>query len=149
MASRYASAAEVNGASGIAPALSVLPAGLVQTWLTLAQAYVGVTEWGDRASVGHALLTAHFLSLTPEASAAGVGASDGIVSSESNGPASRSFAVPSFSSEDSAFAGTVYGRQWAELRRIVVGGLVGLQARGSISAGWWPSSWGRGPLWSR
>lgn len=148
MAQRYATAAEVTGASGVAPELAVLSPTVVATWLTIAQAFVGVTAWGDRASIGHALITAHLLSLTPEAALAGVGAADGIIGSEANGPASRSFVVPSPSEDDAAFAGTRYGKLWAELRRLVRGGLVGLPARGSTSAAWWPRAWG-GPVWSR
>lgn len=149
MAQRYATAAEVTGASGVAPELAVLSADVVATWMSIAQAFVGLAEWADRASVGHALISAHLLSLTPEAAAAGVGSIDGILASEANGPASRSFAVPAPSADDAAFAGTRYGKLWAELRRIVASSLVGLPARGAISASFWPRAWGGGPAWSR
>lgn len=150
MAARYATAAEVTGATGVAPALSVLDPALVTAWMARAELFVGITEWGDRASVGHALISAHLLSLTDAAIAAGVGLVDGLIASESHGPASRSFVVPAPASEDAAFAGTSYGKLFAELRRIVVGSMVGLPARGSTSAAFWPRAWGRGgPVWSR
>lgn len=150
MAQRYATAAEVTGPNGVAPALSVLDSALVATWMTIAQSFVGVTQWGDRASIGHALISAHLLSLTPEAVAAGVGAIsvDGYLTSEADGGASRSFAVPNPTAEDTAFLSTSYGKLWVELRRLVASSRVGILARGTISAGFWPYAWGRA-VWSR
>lgn len=149
MAARFATAAEVVGATGIAPGLAVLDPSLVDAWLLVAQAYIGLQAWGSVASTGHALLTAHFLVLQPEAAAVGVGEQNVVVTAESNGPSSRSFAVPSYEAGEAAFAGTMYGQQFIELRRAVLAASFGASAHGGPLSTSWATGYVRGLVWSR
>lgn len=142
MAARYATEAEIYGASGIAPELATYAAanpGNTTAIVDLAKRFLGLTAWGDDASFGHALVAAHFLTLQ----SAGAMAVDGSTTSIADGPASRSFAVPAPTAEDAEFAGTQYGRRFIAMRRAVIAAAGPVLARGTVSdaffgGGRWP-----------
>ncbi len=122
MAQRYATLTEViDATNGIAPELSAFPTIQGEIWLEIAECQIGLTRWGKRASLGHALLTAHLISVSAQAGSLGVGVGEtGPLASEAVGPASRSYAVNT-ATTDEALSGTSYGRQYMALRRVVCG----------------------------
>jgi len=99
MAQRLATRAEICGPlgtpGGVAGVLNAATDADVTTWSTVAALVCEPRRWRGLCSEGHALLTAHFLAVTPGLGlVAGGGAwieELGPVASEADGPASRSF----------------------------------------------------------
>lgn len=133
MARRYATRVDVAGEAGtpggVARELNGVPDTAFATWLDYAAQHIGVGRWRTSASQGHALLTAHCITIVtgedgspaPEA---------GPLMSEANGPASRSFATPTLS--DDELGTTTYGRLYLGLRNRIRGRGVGVIARSGI-----------------
>ena len=120
MPARYATVDEVTSpVGGVARELRDVPVDQVELWLDIAAEFIGLDAWGQRASKGHALLTAHFLTLLV-GGPAGTGVTDGVIASESVGPASRSFAT-SVDVSDKDLMTTRYGRAFTVLRNLVTG----------------------------
>jgi hypothetical protein len=113
VAARYATRADFDE---LAPDLAMLSTELVAAYLLVTRELIGLSRWGERASFGHAFLTAHLLASTVAAAGAGAG---GQLTAEANGPASRSFAVAEPS--DPELSSTAYGRSYLLLRRVVLG----------------------------
>lgn len=113
MARRYATAAEV-----VAMAPEMDGHASLDAMLTLGRDFVGLDAWGDLASRGHALITAHLLAILPGSADVGAGAAaGGALTGEALGPASRSFAASPSSSDDRFFDESTYGRMFLALRR--------------------------------
>lgn len=120
MAKRYATPDEVTSpVGGVARELRDVPADQVELWLEIAREFIGLDAWGTRASKGHALLAAHFLTLHV-GGPNGTGTADGPVQSISLGPASRSFAT-SVDVSDKDLMTTRYGRAFTVLRNVTTG----------------------------
>lgn len=117
MAARYATRADLIE---LCPELASLAPTLVDPYLLVGQGLIGLSRWGERASQGHAFLTAHLLVTTTSAAAAAAGVGGaGQLTAEANGPASRSFAAAE--PTDSELGSTGYGRAYMLLRRAVLG----------------------------
>jgi Protein of unknown function (DUF4054) len=129
---------------GVAPELNRLPNHTIELWLAVSSLQIGLSRWGSAASHAHALLTAHYLTQCPGHDGLG-GDEVGPLTSEANGPASRSFA--SAPPSDAELGATSYGRAYLTLRRAVRGrgsGVVGNS--GARAAPWNGSKIGvRGP----
>ena len=118
MAARYATAQEVLDLPGISDPEATEA---VELWLPITQHMISLCAWGERASDGHRLLTAHFVLTTAGTAGDGNVQPDGIVSAQANGPASRSFAVAAPPPDDAELSTTSYGRAFLALRRVVAG----------------------------
>lgn len=118
MAARYATVQEVLDLPGISDPEAT---DAVTLWLPITQHMISLCAWGERASDGHRLLTAHYVLATAGPTGSGVASPDGIVSAEANGPASRSFAVAAPPAEDADLASTSFGRAYIALRKTVAG----------------------------
>lgn len=123
MAQAYATLDDViNASTGIAPELSTFPTNQGEIWLDIAKEHVGIQRWEKRTSQGHMLLTAHFITVSVQAGDLSIGGGDApLVTQDSVGPASRSYAVSLTSFESDAISTTAYGRQYLVLKRIVIG----------------------------
>jgi hypothetical protein len=85
-------------------------------WLNIAKHHVGLDAWGELASDGHILATAHLLASN------GLGSSAGrVVASASVGPVSESYATGE-SQGAPQWSTTVYGQQFEALRAYIGGG---------------------------
>jgi hypothetical protein len=115
MPQRLATVAEVLA---VACEFSETPEPVVQMWMEIAADMIGVSRWGDRASRGHALLSAHLLAVNVGPDGLG-GIEAGPLTAEADGPASRSFAAPPIT--DASIETTNYGRTYMALRRTVTG----------------------------
>lgn len=124
MSTAYATAADV---SVLAPELATLPSDTITAWLGVAQTMVGIASWGEHTTRAHALLTAHLMTLAP----VGGGGAAGVLTSEANGPASRSFAVPTAVSD---FDATAYGKAYRMLARSI--GIVPAIAINRVRPAW-------------
>jgi hypothetical protein len=81
--------------------------------------FINADAWGDRADLGTYYLAAHWLTKAVAATAGATGPS-GLVSSESLGPASRSYAVPtSIGATDAEFSSTHYGQKYLAMQAAV------------------------------
>lgn len=123
MAQRYATRDDVAGPAGdpggVAPLLNPLDDEHFDTWLPIAAEHIGLQRWGNRASYGHALLTAHYLQALVGPAGTG-GKEAGPLMAEANGPASRSFGN-SGAGDAEDFSTTPYGRAFIALRKVVSG----------------------------
>lgn len=124
MAQRYATREEIIGPSvgvggGVAPEYNALTDEQLAVWSDIAASMIGLGRWAERASQGHALLTAHLIASLGGADGSGGGIDPGLLASESDGPASRSYfhAQPS----DAELATTRWGKAYTLLRRVVQG----------------------------
>lgn len=136
MAQRLATREDVSGDAGtpggVAPELNGVPDSTFDTWLRIAGRFVGVARWKEAASDGHALLTAHAITIMTGPNGDDPEFEAGPLMAEANGPASRSFggAAPEFS--DAELATTQYGRLYLSLRRTVRGRGTAFVARTGI-----------------
>ena len=91
-----------------------------------AAALVVTSAWGALQSNAHALLVLHYLAPFID----GGTTSSGVVTSEANGPASRSFAAPKLDAlpSEGEFVSTYYGRRFNLLRRIARGSILGISS---------------------
>lgn len=143
MPARLAVRAEIVGApgvpGGVAPALNAVSDADLETWSEVAALVVARQRWGGLTMRAHALLTAHFLAVTPGLGL-GPGGGDigdalGPLSAEADGPSSRSFGalVAAASSSDpteAMLARTSYGQAFLMLRRPTRGRLTVCVANG-------------------
>lgn len=83
----------------IAPALSTAPSGRQDLILAVVDRQIDDTAWGDLADDGRLYLAAHLGTVS------GVGGAAGAVSSETLGPMSRSYGLPSSVSDELATTG--------------------------------------------
>lgn len=104
---------------GVAPELNGVPGATIDLWLDVTREFIGLTRWRRRASFGHALLAAHFMSAVHGEDGEG-GLEAGPLMAEANGPASRSFGSIG-QLTDAELESTSYGRAFVALRRIVRG----------------------------
>lgn len=102
----------------IAPDLEDAPAGLRTKILRQVDYQIDDTVWGDLSDDGRIYLAAHLGTLW--FTQAGAVSAAGPVSSESIGPMSRSYAVPSNSSgdDDSGLSLTRFGLEYKRLRAL-------------------------------
>lgn len=128
MAARYATRSDVCGAhgapGGVAPEFNGVPDATLDIWIGVAKDMIGLHRFGKRASDAHALLVAHLLSVTVGDSEGAGSLEAGPITSEANGPASRSFATPGL--DDSQLALSGYGRTFMTVRNIVRGRTTGV-----------------------
>ena len=123
MANRYATTADVIA---LFPALAAGDAGVLAAigeWLTATQPLISLTVWGVLASQGHACLAAHNAAVAGAfVLVPGAPGENGIVTSEANGPASRSFGVwMGWGPDEGLYSSSPYGRKYIEFRRQIVG----------------------------
>jgi hypothetical protein len=118
MAQRLATIAEIRG---IAPEFGAVDDltptvsdAFIETWSRIAARFIGLARWGDDASDGHALLTAHLISVDPNSGLEGAG---GPLASAAVGPVSTSFVVPPL--VDELLSTSHYGRAYMALRQVV------------------------------
>lgn len=118
MATRLATLEEIRllapefGASGDPP--PALSDTLLEQWSRIAARFIGIARWGDDASDGHALLTAHLVSVDPNSGLDGAG---GPLASAAVGPVSTSFVVPPL--VDELLSSSHYGRAYLALRQVI------------------------------
>lgn len=132
LATRVDVAGEAGTPGGVARELNGVPDSVFETWLEYAADHIGVKRWKERASRGHALLTAHAITIVTGPNGDDPEFEAGPLMGEANGPASRSFGavLPTFS--DGELASTNYGRLYLALRRTVRGRGSALVARTGI-----------------
>jgi hypothetical protein len=120
MATRLATVAEVRE---VAPELGEVgdpdppvTDATITTWARIAGRMIGLERWGDDASDGHALLTAHMVTLSPVVSGDD---GSGQLASAAVGPVSASFAKDAPTSDDLLqLTSTGHGRAYLALRQI-------------------------------
>jgi hypothetical protein len=105
MSQRYATA------SDLPPEFADADPDAVAYWLDFTKSYVNLAAWGDRASKGHAMAAAHYLSLAGQA---GAGSQAAAVKSEAVGQVSVTYATPEQS--DTEWGRTGYGSIFVSLR---------------------------------
>lgn len=116
MANRLATEAEIRGLS---PALSAeypgspYPSALVTVWSRIAARFIGLAPWGEDASDGHALLTAHFLARA----VAGAFGPAGPVTSETVDGETTAYASAMVAHQ---LGQTSYGQAYLALRDVVL-----------------------------
>ena len=120
MARAYATEALVTGASGVAPQLATIASAQVGLYLDLTKHLFDLGRFGDTSDHYHALLTAHFLAMSPYGEDLGFGAK-GPVSAEAHGPASRSYAVGALDMSDDGLSATHWGRMAKAIRARIRG----------------------------
>ena len=88
---------------------------------------------GARQLQAHALLTLHLIASAGELPSGGL---SGVLASEANGPASRSFAVtaPAAQPDEALYASTPYGRRFLAMRRFA-GALAGVSSNTCYGGG--------------
>jgi hypothetical protein len=104
----------------LVPAHSSVVDGTVEVWLELAARRHTATAWGAVYPEAMVWWAAHQIERLPGSGASGGGASEvGVVTSQSDGDLSRTYAVPSeatASGPDAALNSTRYGQLYLELR---------------------------------
>jgi len=118
VAQRDATIAEVRLRLG--PAFTDPPIidAIVQLYLDDTACFIDPAAWGACASEAHAYAAAHCVASSPYADGIGVGPqAAGVIASEANGPASRSFVVPAQDAGDGPWSLTAWGRKFLEYRR--------------------------------
>lgn len=116
MAQRYATTDEVIGANGVAPELGKVTPGQLSIWMRIAERFVGLSAFGEFASEGHALASAHFLTKHSGPDSDGGGGEEFPLSGHADGPSSESFAVPTYDPlRTGDFGSTRYGRSFLAL----------------------------------
>lgn len=102
------------------PPLGTIPAATQTSILKFVLAYLNEPVWGQWYDQASLLLAAHMGALTLRG---GGGASSGIVTSESAGGVSRSYAPPTMGRTTIGnFGVTIWGQQYQGLTRAVLGG---------------------------
>lgn len=95
----------------------------IQMFLSDAELSINRAIWNpNKADLAVQYLAAHMLALSPYSQSTGVGGGGKLVQSETVGPLSRTYAVPSTSSAntlDNYFLQTAYGQEYLRLRRSV------------------------------
>lgn len=115
MARGYATEALVTGSAGVAPQLSTIASEQVDLYLEMTKHLFALSRFGTTSDHYHALLTAHFLALSPFGEDLGFGAK-GPVTAEAHGPASRSFASAALDMSDDGLSSTHWGRMAKAIR---------------------------------
>lgn len=128
MAARLATRAEICGEmgvpAGVAPELNDATDAQVEVWSTVAAHLCYPARWRQLTSEAHALLTAHYLATAPGLGLDGgedLAEVAGPLTSESDGPAARSFGAvvggEALTAQDALLATTAYGRAFLQLRQ--------------------------------
>lgn len=98
--------------------------GQIESAIVKAGFYINEAAWDigspGRGACGLALLAAHFIASAPRVGNSSGAAPTGPVTGQSAGGISRSYASAGGSVSESAFASTVWGVQYLELRKGVV-----------------------------
>ena len=118
MAQRYATVDEVRALLGSAFDAPAVSDEFIQSVLDDQECFLSLDAWGQCASIGSKYAAAHVVSICNPQVAGGGQA--GLVSSEADGPASRSFAITPASAEDSWWASTCWGNQYLMYRRQIL-----------------------------
>lgn len=137
MAANFATVAEVRAVApefGPDDATGPIRDAAISTWLAIAQPLIGLRRWGEQASAGHALLTAHMVSIAPSPGGSGIDGAGPVVS-EAVGPISRSFGFAAGPASDAALATTTHGRIYLTLRQNVLATGSGIVGSSSIRQG--------------
>ena len=102
---------------------AAFPDATIQMWIIVGEAQMDVTRWGDLYEHGSMLFIAHNLKLVVDGGNAGGGA----VSSKTVGSVSVSYDTSqSMLPNAGHWNQTMYGRQFAQLARLIGGGVVQL-----------------------
>lgn len=134
MAQRYATVDEVRTVLGSNFDDPVVTDAQIQSILDDQVCLLGLVPWGDCASVGSKYAAAHCVAMSPEGQGAEGGGQSGLVSSEADGPASRSFAITSSVADDAFWASTAWGLKYLEFRKAIRGKGVIVLGRTSATA---------------
>jgi hypothetical protein len=121
VAARFATVAEVRSVLGSAFDDPVVTDVQIQTAIDDLACVMSVTAWANCLSIGSKYAAAHCVAMSPAGQAAQGGGQSGIIASEADGPASRSFAVTAASADDAYWASTWWGRKYLELRKSIRG----------------------------
>jgi hypothetical protein len=118
MAQRYATVAEVRGLLGSAFDAPAVSDAFIQSTIDDQVCFLGLEAWGDCASIGSKYAAAHVVAIcNPKVPGGG---QSGLVSSEADGPASRSFAISPATADDSWWSSTCWGPQYLMFRRQIL-----------------------------
>lgn len=131
MAASYATVAEVRALLGPAFDDPTVTDAQIQSILDDQACTMSVTAWGGCLSVGSKYAAAHCVAMSPAGQAAAGGGQSGVIASEADGPANRSFAVTAGAADDAWWALTFWGLKYLELRKPVRG--VGVLILGATS----------------
>lgn len=133
MPQRYATIDEVRALLPASWTDPPITDSLIQRQLDLGQCVIAPSVWGECASQAHALYAAHKVKLSDEAADQPGAGQAGVLASEANGPASRSFFVHPVSVggslADAELSMTDCGRAYLEIKRTVLGLGTGIVAR--------------------
>lgn len=102
------------------PEFSTATDTLIELWLAQAERRVNTTQWGEKADDATLWLTAHLLKIDCQIRGGGTPVA-GPISSERVGDLSRTYSVPGGRLKDSFLASTVYGQQYLEMRKEMIG----------------------------
>lgn len=117
MAKRYATVAEVRGLLGPAFDDPAVTDAQIQGIIDDQACLLSPAWWGNCLSIASKYAAAHCVAMSPEGQLVFGGGQSGIIASEADGGASRSFAVTAASADDSWWALTKWGQYFIELRK--------------------------------